>query len=875
MGRKIDVWFPAAEVSEKAARERAVISRQTPLNYLHVWWARRPLVASRAATLLTLVPEDTDEKTLRKILGLNAKDPWQTHPLRDPELKKKLKELYKKATGTETPHVVDPMAGGGSIPLEALRTGCKTTAIEYNPVAWLILKATLEYPIEYGGELLEEMRGFFTKVRDELIKRMEGFYGDNDRSHIWIKWIECPRCGLKIPCTPNYWLLRKSGKPEESLVILPEIPEDDNEVGFDVVKYSEVEGEFDPGDGTVNRGVVSCPRCGTTIQREQVHRLFQRQFEGEHGFVRAYLAAIVEGSGRKKEYRAVTERDLEYFERAREELLERWDDLTTEDLIPTEKIEPEFVKKQVWNYGVDRFYKLFNERQLLAHAELLSVIRELSEGLDDEYHEPLTVYTMIAFDKMINRNAICCRWNHHRGSVEAFFDQHAYAWSWDHGEMNVPAPEVGGWDWAAPSVLEAYEELVRLLRGVGCSPEVVLGDARDLSVLLEGEPDAIVVDPPYYDNVPYAELSDFFYVWLKRSPLSGLFPDVFLSELTPKEGEIVADPVKFGGKDKARREYERMLREFLEECRGVLGEDGRLTVMFTHRSMEAWDSLVRALRDAGFRVNSAWPVHTEAIHSLHQKDKAAVRYTLVLACEPRVGGPEGWWSEVRREVRDRVLEARERARRLGLPPVDELVVAFGAALGVYSGYEVVLDDESGGEVDPVRVLDEARRVLADAVVEEFDVGGLDERGAFYLLYRYYYGYPSRSGSPDWEEVRRLCLALGLDPEGLEGEGLLVRYRGRAYLATFEDREVVDPSASSVDGLHAALRAMKEGLEAVERVVEERPDLRLLARGLVSAGYERYGDVEGFPRELSNVVRLLGVLGEEVPDGQRRLDEWTG
>ncbi|NPB01374.1 MAG: hypothetical protein GXO28_00505 [Methanopyri archaeon] len=260
---------------------------------------------------------------------------------------------------------------------------------------------------------------------------------------------------------------------------------------------------------------------------------------------------------------------------------------------------------------------------------------------------------------------------------------------------------------------------------------------------------------------------------------------------------------------------------------------------------------------------------------MHQKDKAAVRYTLVLACEPRVGGPEGWWSEVRREVRDRVLEARERARRLGLPPVDELVVAFGAALGVYSGYEVVLDDESGGEVDPVRVLDEARRVLADAVVEEFDVGGLDERGAFYLLYRYYYGYPSRSGSPDWEEVRRLCLALGLDPEGLEGEGLLVRYRGRAYLATFEDREVVDPSASSVDGLHAALRAMKEGLEAVERVVEERPDLRLLARGLVSAGYERYGDVEGFPRELSNVVRLLGVLGEEVPDGQRRLDEWTG
>jgi len=873
VARKIDRWLPVEEISEQSARERS-FAVMTPLNKLHVWWARRPLTASRAATLLTLVPEDADEDKLTRILGLHSKDAWKFSPLRERRLREQLREWFREATGSERPLVVDPMAGGGSIPFEALRLGCRVIAGEYNPVAWLILKATLEYPVEHGGELLERMREFFTEVRRELERRVSDFYGGNDRAYVWIKWIECPSCGLKVPTRPNWWLLRKQGKPEESYVILPDVPEDGDEVEFDVVKYSEVKDEFDPTrEGTVNRGVVTCPRCGAKIRREQVHSLFRRQFEGEppedRPFVRAYLAAVARGANRNRRVTKATTQDVERFRAAREILLERWDDLVMKNLIPTEKV-PRLHPKydgEIRGKGVDKFYKFFNERQLLAHSMLLETIADIHIGLDncdEKYDEPVLAYTMVSFGKVVNYNSILTVW-HPRGYVANTFRYHAYPWSWDHGEVNV----VRRWEFSVESTMEVYEELVKLLRGVREKPEVVLGDARELPALLDEKPDAIVVDPPYYDNVQYAELADFFYVWLKRSPVAEVLPEGFLSELTPKDEEVVKNPARQEDPDE---EYERLLRESFEAMREALSEDGRLTVMFTHRQLRAWDTLVRTLRDAGFRVNAAWPVWTEAQWSLHQREKAAVRYTLILACEPREGdGEEAWWSDVQDKVRERVEEAVELAERQGLEGVDKLVVAYGAALSAYTGYERVLDEETGEEVEPELVLDEARRVVADLELEELEAGGLDEEGRFYVLYRAFYGYPSKSGAPDWDEVRRLGLVLGVDPEDL---GYVERYRGRAYLRSFEDREKeeLSPDGSSVDALHLALHRLDEGREAVQEVVKEADGVVELARALAAVARRRYGDPEEYPRELRWVMSLLSTLGESPP-GQRTLDEY--
>lgn len=153
--------------------------------------------------LLPLIPEDADDDIVRDILALDEDYPYR-HTPGESQLRR-LKKLYRKATGSERPLVVDPMAGGGSIPFEALRLGCRVVACEYNPVAWLVLKATLEYPVEYGDELIEEMRRLFAEIRKELEQRVGEFYGNNDRAYVWIKWVEYPRCGLKIPCTPNWW----------------------------------------------------------------------------------------------------------------------------------------------------------------------------------------------------------------------------------------------------------------------------------------------------------------------------------------------------------------------------------------------------------------------------------------------------------------------------------------------------------------------------------------------------------------------------------------------------------------------------------------------------------------------------------------------
>ncbi len=612
------------KISKQSNREHS-FAVMSPLSKLHIWWGRKPLTASRAAILLTLIPEDVDKDKLARILGLHSKDAWKFSPLRERRLREQLREWFRETTGSERPLFVDPMAGGGSIPFEALRLGCRVIAGDYNPVAWLILKATLEYPVEYGEELLGEMRGFFAEVRRELERRVGGFYGGNDRSYVWVKWIRCPGCGLRIPCTTCWWLLRRRGKPEESYVILPDVPEGGDEVEFDVVRYSEVKDEFDPTEGTAEWGLVVCPRCGEKLRQKRVRSLFRPQFDGEHPedrpFVRAYLAAVVEGSGRKRRYRVATERDLERFERAREELFERWGELIVEDLVPIERIPEGWKTRGLRLKGIDRFYKLFNERQLLVHAELLRVIRELSEGLDEEYREPLTVYTMITFDKMICYNTICSQWKCSRGVIGGIFDYYSYAWSWNHGEMNVLV-EGGGWDWAAPNVLEAYEGIVKLLRGVEEKPEVVLWDAKNLPDHLERlgveDVDAIVVDPPGSDN--YAEFADFFYVWLKRSPVAEALPEGFQSELTPKEDEVVANPVR---QEDPEEEYERLLRESFKAMREALSRNGRLSVFTTSPDRRGWDILGRALVGAGLQVIRARPVWADGSECFW-----------VLVCEP-------------------------------------------------------------------------------------------------------------------------------------------------------------------------------------------------------------------------------------------------
>ncbi|AAM02472.1 DUF1156 domain-containing protein [Methanopyrus kandleri] len=909
--RKIDERFPARDVTDEVAREMPITGRP-PLQYIHVWWARRPLSASRAAVLTTLVPVDADEDELLEILHVGEDQAsWKYTPVtgshadtsskgadlrqfipgdaRDEGHGVTLRRMYREATGSERPLVVDPMAGGGSIPFEALRLGCRVVAGELNPVAWLVLKATLEYPVEYGGELLEKMRGFFAEIRKELEQRVGEFYGDNDRAYVWIKWIECPRCGLKVPTRPNWWLLRKRGKPEESLVILPDVPEEGegNEVGFDVVRYSEArEDGFDPGRGTVSRGAVTCPRCGTTIQREQVHRLSRRHFEDEHGFVRAYLAAIVEGSGRGKEYRAATDRDLEFFERAREELFERWDELVAEDLIPTEEIPEGEKTREPRLRGIDSFYKLFNERQLLVHAELLRVIRELSGGLDDEYREPLTVYAMIAFDKMINYNTICSRWEYTRGVVKGIFDQHAYSWAWDYGEMNVLA-EDGGWYWAAPNVLKAFRQISQALSGVDGDVEVILGDARALPQHLRNlgveSVDAIVVDPPYYDNVQYAELADFFYVWLKRlfghptflvtisrsSPESAMeFQRAFSNELTPKDEEIVANRTRH---DDPEREYERGLREFLEACREVLPEHGRLTLMFTHKATEAWTSLVRALRDAGFEITEVWPVRTESEHSLHQRWKAAVGTTQIIACRPRSGSEVTTWRRVRDEVRRNVREAFRRAADLVFSDAERLVVARGAALRPYTRYDKVLRSRGDEEVEvsPEEVMEEAYRAVPEAIADQFEetIGetpgfeDLDEAGRFYFLYRFFWGYPKEpSEAPDYEDVLMLAHATDFPLNKYEyrrrpdAKGKLVRVsstRDRGTVAILDDFESRKPGRvnNQVDALHAVLTALtREGDEldmrtALEVAFEHEELFEPIARALARLREYRLEEVE--------------------------------
>ncbi|GAH04314.1 unnamed protein product, partial [marine sediment metagenome] len=266
----------------------------------------------------------------------------------------------------------------------------------------------------------------------------------------------------------------------------------------------------------------------------------------------------------------------------------------------------------------------FNSRQLLAHLIIMEELQKLKRILFNSKEYPkkeviaIITYLQLAIDKVIDRNAIQATWIASYQRIAHTFARHDFAFKWSYAEMDII---VKGLDWAFNNILKAYKELCEFQSSHILEPKIIKSDAKNLKFLSDNEIDVIIVDPPYYDNVMYAELSDFFYVWMKIG-LKDIYPEIFNDELTDKDNEAVANPSRFVGmgsskKSLAKQDYEAKMEQSFKEMNRVLQKNGVLTIMFTHKSTDAWDTLAMALMEAGFQISASWPVHTESEISLH------------------------------------------------------------------------------------------------------------------------------------------------------------------------------------------------------------------------------------------------------------------
>ena len=840
----METFLPVRELSEEARREKAI--RHGHISTLHVWWARKPLVVARAAVLGALLPEEAevDERFLVNLCR------WEVHD-GDPGgryLLERARALVRQRFGSRVPKVLDSFAGGGSIPLEALRLGAEAYAVEYNPVAYLILKATVEYPQRFGQKLAREVKRFGDWVLERAKRELAEFYpplaGETPIAYIWSRTIRCPNpsCGAEIPLFRQFWLARKGNK-EVALKPIPNRAA--RRVDFTIVQGNAI--DFDPSWGTVSRGNAVCLVCGTSVKDDYV------KAEAQAGRLGHRLVAVVttRGRGQGRNYRLATEEDRAAFRKAEEALQNLLQTpspwafgLSWVPEEPMDQRNPNIVSGR--GYGFREWGQLFNPRQLLALCTFGKWVRAahgeiFRQTSDPDFARAVATYLAFLLDFTAQYNCSLASWKVDAEAIRNAFSGHHLHMTWDYAEVNATEAAPGSW---SNGIAQVFDGLKHTFAAKALTSSVHLGSAAALP-FPDRHFDAVVVDPPYADNVPYADLSDFFYVWLRRT-VGDLYPEAFPTPLVPKDEEAVVNPARFGGGKRgeqiAQAHYQRLMQEAFAEIYRVLKPEGMAVVMFTHRSTKAWESLIQALLDAGLYPTASFPVHTEMEASTHQRGKGAIQSTILMACRRR---PEnagvGWYARVREELEQVIRERLSEFWEAGIRGADFFISAIGPAVGVFGRYRKVMRPD-GQEITVENLLDEVRSIVTAFTLEKLGLSRLDEPTRFYVLYRWAYGGETLS----FDEANKLAKSAGAELDVLsEKHWLVLRKKDQVELLTFRRRMEEQ----------AFLRSLQKALEDGSFLrLPEIDQLHLLLY------LWRKGEVEA----LSGLLGQAGILSEDHP-----------
>ncbi len=916
--RLIERWLPITELGIESLRERTPMTPFPAPNRLHVWWARRPLVASRAAILGSMLPQDADRDRFLHVLGIHG-DPVAARSKIDNARRTgvRVKDPYgydrafKYVPGPadvewfaaeclanfDDPVVLDPTAGGGSIPFETARLGLPALANDLNPVAALVMKATVDWPAAWSsgiGAMFEELA---QRWRLQLEERLSDLFVQRDSpervdvTYLWARTVSCPYCDGLVPLSPN-WRLAPGGT---GVRLRPEVGDGPGTAGR-VCSFEIVDSAGEQSAGTVARGDGTCPfpDCGRVIDGDEIKRQAQAGRMGEqlYAVVFKQRTETRTKTGKIREkwvrgYRAPRPEDDNSAEIA-SRLAEKIPVWEAFDIVPNERIPDGVKTAEPQRYGMRRWRDLFSPRQLLCHGTSVDVFREMVEADRsaqslDENQKRAYGYLALTLDTLLNYNNRAGRWDNTTGRVRSIFDRHDFAFVWSYAEM-APLVAGVGYDWAIEKTAKCIRELVQLVDSdhssehgplfarqsfpaanaekepppttITCKPADSLDHIEDQSI------DVVVMDPPYYDNVMYAELSDFFYVWLKRTA-GHVFPELFRRQLTDKDNEAVANPSRFQGRKGAKalagRDYQERMAAIFKECRRVLKPDGIMTLMFTHKATGAWDALTTGLMTAGFRITASWPINTEAGGSLHIKDKAAAKSTIFLVCRPpddrqaaELRDGATYWEDVEPEVAKAVRARVGEFQEAGIGGVDLYLACFGPALQRFSehwplrrgtpreepasarrrGRQATLQLE---ELDPYAVtpedaLDVARREVKRWRLEQLTHlkanVDLDPATAFFVLAWDAFKAPVFS----YDEALRLARATGADLDREIVGRLTLKKGANVQLWDSEQRAArgalgpADGTLGMIDALHHAAHMARN------RSLEEARDL--LARAQV-------------------------------------------
>ena len=755
--RLAEVDFPIAAVSRHAVREKSI--RHGHPSTLHLWWARRPLASSRAILLALLLPDPCDsycpdefKQAARNILPTVGCGRGET----DMELRRGLlkfiadfanwdnskvpawleagRALVKAAHDEEPPLVVDPFAGGGSIPLEALRLGCDAFASDLNPVACLILKVMLEDIPRHGPELAEELREAGAELKRKAERELADLYppdpdGATPIAYLWARTVRCeaPDCGAEIPLMRSFWLCKKAKRKRALRHSVERLESAPPRVEFEVFEPkadSEVRG------GTVTRAKATCLCCGAVLPPDRVRSQLAAERGGADvifngvgqrvGGARMTAVVTLKSNVKGRHYRLPTKADYAAVREAQArvaDILEEWERNGKQGLCPIPD-EPTPAGGgsgagrafSVQRYGMLQWGDLFTARQKLALVVLTLLIKRTVTNSPS--FEPISA----ALSRCVDHWSSGAMWIQDLEAIAHTFGRQALPIVWDFSEACGLSD--GGATWVG--------QMRWVTKVVEATSTVRAGTTQISDATNHPLPDQAAsiwfTDPPYYDAVPYADLSDYFLVWLKRTlPNHSLLRDPFDAEnfLSPKQQEAVQDETKSDrGNPKNREWFEKTMAIAFAEGRRILTKNGVGSVIFAHKTTEGWEALLSGMIQGGWTITGSWPIATERAARMRARNSAALATSIHLICRPRPkDAPIGEWADVLRELPLRVADWMERLQEEGIRGADLVFACVGPALEVFSRYRAV-ETAEGREVGLPEYLEKVWEVVGRAALEQ-------------------------------------------------------------------------------------------------------------------------------------------------------------
>ena len=908
----IEAALPLDAINAQSAREKSI--RKGHPSTLHLWWARRPLATARAVLFSQLVDDpseryeefreaaaargeaDPDEAARSTVLSerqrlftlITRLVDWDS--IGDEHLLREAREEILRSTDGEPPAILDPFAGGGSIPLEAQRLGLEARASDLNPVAVLINKALIEIPPRFAGRppvfpgaddgtrpwpgahgLAEDVRRYGEWMRQEAYRRIGHLYPkaklpDGSEATviawIWARTVTCPNpaCGIEMPLVSKWWLGKKKGK---EAYIVPTVVGDHIEysIGHDPKEA--------PTAGTIAGGKGTCLACRSMIENRYI-----RGQATSCGLGSTLIAIVAEG-GRQRVYLPPTDEHSHAATR-----IERPADAPTQ-LVPTRNHDVDRLPM----YGMRRWSDAFTARQLVAlttFSDLVGEARErvlrdalstgaaegerLEEGGSGASAYADAVATLLSFSvsRMTNKMSSICSWDcsSKMEAIRSVFARQALPMAWDFAESNPFAGSSGDF----LKEIGRIADTTHSLPAKGCGSAIQVDAAsRTYSGF------TISTDPPYYDNISYSDLSDFFYVWLRRS-LRNVHPHLLSTVLVPKEEELVANPYRHGGKEGAREFFEHGFEDVFARARQGANPDYPVTVYYAFKQSETskagrtstgWATILGAIIRSGWTITATWPMRSEMGNRMVASGTNALASSIVLVLRPRPeDAPATDRRALVRELRSTLPEAVETLRSGGVAPVDLAQAAIGPGMRVFSGYTRVISPD-GTDMSVDDALAQINAVLDEVLTDQDDDFDPDTRWCL----AWYEDHGFDAGP--YGEAETLASARNASIDGLRRAGVLTAGGGRVHLidpqslpADYDPRTDDRVSCWEVV-LHLARALESTGLDGAGRLLAAARERGLDGEVLRSLAYRLYSLAEQGGRTESGV--LFNALGSSWPE----------